>query len=134
MKLLSIKLLSLVVHTKTTTAIANDDNKINNNLLLRGSSSPLLISSGDCEVDNSLHPRSRYSTGRSPSKVCEDESSAKGTNYTIPYKCSGPAGDGYPPGTQYACCEDGLGDEMTSLGGKTCTKEEDESEEEVLVA
>jgi len=132
MKLLSIKLLALAC-TATTTAIANDDNETNNNLiLLRGSSSPLLISSeeeGACEVDGSLHPRSRRWTMRSPSKVCEEESSAKGTNYTIPYKCSGPAEDGYPPGVQYACCEEGLGDEMTSLGGKECTKEENIEEE-----
>ena len=90
---------------------------------------------GACEVDGSLHPRSRRWTMRSPSKVCEEESTAKGTNFTIPYKCSGPAEGGYPPGVQYACCEEGLGDEMTSLGGKECTKEEDDmSEEEVLVA
>jgi len=87
---------------------------------------------GQCEVDNSLHPRSRRHTMRSPSQVCEEESTATGSSYTIPYKCTGNGP------LLYACCETGLGDEMTtSLEGKTktCTKEEDDmSAEEVLVA
>ena len=92
---------------------------------------------GSCEVDPSLSPWSRRHTMRSPSEVCEEESSTKGTNYTVPYKCR--TGTGHRrDGVQYACCEAGLGDEMTSLGGKTCTKEEgtmsEEEEEEVLVA
>jgi len=107
MKLLSIKLLALAATTTTA------------------------IEEGVCEVDNSLHPRSRKSTMRSPSQVCEEESTATGSSYTTPYKCTGNGP------LQYACCEAGLGDEMTtSLEGKTktCTKEEDDmsEEEEVL--